>query len=57
MTTETIITIAIFGLTDLSALAGLYIAVIVKLTRIENDLSWIKKSCPKCQPISEEHTP
>lgn len=57
MSHDLLITISIFAVSNVSALVGLYIGVLTKLTRIETDLTWIKKACPSCQLSSESHTP
>jgi len=50
--------IMIFGiaLANLFTLTGGLIHIATRLTRIETDVKWIKKGCPQCQPISEDHT-
>lgn len=47
--------IMIFGiaLANLFTLTGGLVHIATRLTRIETDIKWIKKGCPKCQQTSE----
>lgn len=56
MTTETwLIIIGISGL-NLSTLLGGIIHLTNRLARIETDIKWIKKGCPRCPQNSDNPT-
>lgn len=53
MSHEAWIMILGLALSNLFVLVGGLIHLATRLTRIETDVKWIKKSCPQCQLNSE----
>lgn len=57
MQQETWIFLGSIALTNLIALIGTMLNVASKLSRIETDVKWIKRNCPRCQPTLENPSP
>lgn len=53
MSYESWIMIVGIALANLFTLMGGLIHIATRLTRIETDVGWIKKGCPKCQQTLE----
>jgi len=53
MSYESWIMIVGMALANLFTLMGGLIHIATRLTRIETDVGWIKKGCPKCQQTLE----
>lgn len=56
MTHEAWIMIAGIAIANLFTLVGGLIHITARLTRIETDLKWVKRNCPRCQQTSENPT-
>jgi hypothetical protein len=50
------ITIVGMAITNLVALMAGLIHLTSRLARIETDLKWVKRNCPKCPQNSDENT-